>query len=71
VLHRIRAKWTVLHPDLTFSSGVAPVEGFTRVQTALDAADEALYASKQAGRNADHISYEPRLTSVPTQSAAS
>jgi diguanylate cyclase (GGDEF)-like protein len=68
VLHRIRAKWTVLHPDLTFSSGVAAVEAFAQVKSALDAADKALYQSKQAGRNADRISYHPRpqLRAMPS-----
>jgi diguanylate cyclase (GGDEF)-like protein len=67
VLHRIRSRWTTLHSDLTFSSGVAAVEGFTQAQAAVDAADTALYASKQAGRNADRISYG--RVAIPAQAA--
>lgn len=58
VLLRMRASWSSLHPGLTFSSGVAAVSDSTPSVVALAAADEALYASKQAGRNCDHISYQ-------------
>jgi diguanylate cyclase (GGDEF)-like protein len=58
VLHRMRCRWSSTHPTLTFSSGVAGVSDATPIAAALVAADEALYASKQAGRNCDHISYQ-------------
>jgi diguanylate cyclase (GGDEF)-like protein len=58
VLHRIRQGWALHHPELTFSSGVAPVSEVASGAAALAAADEALYASKKAGRNCDHISYQ-------------
>jgi diguanylate cyclase (GGDEF)-like protein len=58
VLLRMRNHWASDHPELTFSSGVAGVTGTTTGGAALAAADEALYASKKAGRNCDHISYQ-------------
>ena len=58
VLLRMRAAWFSAQPGLTFSSGIAAVADSTPSAVALAAADEALYASKQAGRNCDHISYQ-------------
>jgi diguanylate cyclase (GGDEF)-like protein len=58
VLHRMRCRWSSIHPTLTFSSGLSAVSDATPIAAALVAADEALYASKQAGRNCDHISYQ-------------
>jgi diguanylate cyclase (GGDEF)-like protein len=58
VLIRMRIRWASMHPGLTFSSGVAAITDSAPVAAALSAADEALYSSKQAGRNCDHISYQ-------------
>jgi diguanylate cyclase (GGDEF)-like protein len=58
VLLRMRSRWSTDHPGPTFSSGVAAVSDDTPSLVALAAADEALYASKLAGRNCDHISYQ-------------
>jgi len=58
VLIRMRIRWASMHPGLTFSSGISAVTDSTPVTIALTAADEALYTSKQAGRNCDHISYQ-------------
>jgi len=58
VLIRMRVRWASIHPGLTFSSGIAAVTDSAPIANALTAADEALYASKQAGRNCDHISYQ-------------
>jgi diguanylate cyclase (GGDEF)-like protein len=58
VLSRMRSRWSAIHPSLTFSSGLAAVSDTTPIDAALLAADEALYASKQAGRNCDHIAYQ-------------
>jgi diguanylate cyclase (GGDEF)-like protein len=58
VLIRMRARWALVQPGLTFSSGIAAVTPGSPVAVAMSAADEALYASKSAGRNCDHISYQ-------------
>jgi diguanylate cyclase (GGDEF)-like protein len=58
VLVRMRARWAAVHPEVTFSSGIAAVTDAAHVSAAMAAADEALYASKSAGRNCDHISYQ-------------
>ncbi len=53
LLRRLREKWAVLRPEVTFSAGVA-VWG-TAVDLTLEAADQALYAAKAAGRNRDRV----------------
>jgi diguanylate cyclase (GGDEF)-like protein len=54
ILARLRQRWSILQPTVTFSAGVAmcrPEQG--PAQTLLEA-DQALYAAKAAGRNQDH-----------------
>jgi diguanylate cyclase (GGDEF)-like protein len=58
VLHRMRARWSTTQPGVTFSSGIAAISDAIPIGAAMAAADEALYASKSAGRNCDHISYQ-------------
>lgn len=53
-LSRLRQSWAVLRPEITFSAGVATCGPDLGVTPALQAADEALYAAKRAGRNRDH-----------------
>jgi diguanylate cyclase len=57
VLMRMRARWSTVQPGVTFSSGIAGISEGIPIAVAMSAADEALYASKSAGRNCDHISY--------------
>jgi diguanylate cyclase (GGDEF)-like protein len=57
VLMRMRARWSSMQPGVTFSSGIAGISDGIPIAVAMSAADEALYASKSAGRNCDHISY--------------
>ena len=57
VLIRMRARWSAMQPGVTFSSGIAGITDAIPIGVAMSAADEALYASKSAGRNCDHISY--------------
>ncbi|WP_137935984.1 diguanylate cyclase [Chitinivorax sp. B] len=58
VLDRIRGDFALIeHPyrdtrfNITFSAGVSAYPGFDSVEELINAADEALYASKRAGRN--------------------
>jgi diguanylate cyclase (GGDEF)-like protein len=53
VLRRLHEKWALLRPDVTFSSGVAAWS--SGVDTTIEAADQALYAAKGAGRNRDRV----------------
>lgn len=55
VLARMRSRWEIVCPGTTFSAGIASVS--TTVANAITSADEALYESKNNGRNCDHISY--------------
>jgi diguanylate cyclase (GGDEF)-like protein len=57
VLARMRTRWAVVQPDSTFSCGLAAITEVSPIKAAMAAADEALYVSKTAGRNCDHISY--------------
>ncbi len=55
VLARMRSRWEIVCPGTTFSAGIASVS--TTVANAITSADEALYESKNNGRNCDHIFY--------------
>jgi hypothetical protein len=58
VMSRMRNRWSRIHPQVTFSSGIAAVTESGPTRVALASADDALYTSKRAGRNCDHISYQ-------------
>lgn len=49
---------------VTVSIGIAPVNGESRLQTLLDAADQALYRAKQSGRNRVEVLSVPPLESA-------
>jgi diguanylate cyclase (GGDEF)-like protein len=51
VIERLRATWRALHPDITWSAGVATHVGTVHPAQTLSFADEALYAAKHAGRD--------------------
>ena len=53
-LSRLRQRWAILRPDVTFSAGVVVYRSEVDVQLTLQAVDEALYAAKRNGRNQDH-----------------
>ncbi len=55
VLGRLRAKWTLLHQDVTFSAGVAAWTASHGADVTVEAADQALYAAKEQGRNCDRV----------------
>lgn len=60
-MHRLRTRWQVLQPDVTFSAGLAQCQAGRDANATLRAADQALYRAKAAGRNcdADEASSEP------------
>jgi diguanylate cyclase (GGDEF)-like protein len=58
VLSRMRERWAKVESSVTFSSGISAVTDSCQARQALSSADEALYASKSAGRNCDHINYQ-------------
>lgn len=53
VLTRLHQQWATIHPDVTFSTGRATSDAEAGGYGALAAADRALYAAKNAGRNTD------------------
>ncbi len=63
IVERLRlriARWSIPvrgedRVQMTVSVGVAPLTGERSVDAALDAADQALYAAKRAGRNRVHV----------------
>jgi diguanylate cyclase (GGDEF)-like protein len=58
LLARLRAHWAVLHPDVTFSAGLAVIAADRSHADTLAAADAALYAAKAAGRNCNAMESE-------------
>lgn len=59
VLVRLRRRWALLQPAVTFSAGVARCGAYGNGPDALQAADQALYAAKAAGRDCDREAAEP------------
>jgi diguanylate cyclase (GGDEF)-like protein len=59
LLGRLRLRWAILHPEVTFSAGVSTCRDGVPVSGTLAEADQALYAAKAAGRNRDHDSAGP------------
>jgi len=53
-LQRLRQRWSVLRPDVTFSAGLACWRTEWDSTEALIAADRALYRAKSSGRNCDY-----------------
>lgn len=52
-MYRLRTRWQVLQPDVTFSAGLAQCHAGRDPNATLRAADKALYRAKAAGRNRD------------------
>jgi diguanylate cyclase (GGDEF)-like protein len=61
-LHRLRTQWAVVHPDVTFSAGIATCLPDRSAHETLIAADDALYAAKAAGRNCDRLASSDSLS---------
>jgi diguanylate cyclase len=51
VMERLRATWSALYPDITWSAGVCRHDPGARPSHTLSLADEALYAAKRGGRD--------------------
>jgi GGDEF domain-containing protein len=59
VLVRVRAGWNQLHPEITFSSGIAcKFDDDGCGSRLLSSADAALYCAKAAGRDRDVVALE-------------
>ncbi len=52
-LRRLRTRWALVRPGVTFSTGIATCRAGRDADATLQAADEALYRAKAAGRNRD------------------
>jgi diguanylate cyclase (GGDEF)-like protein len=57
MLHRLRERWAVLQPGVTFSSGTATCARHRPLAETVAAADRCLYAAKAAGRDRDHCEH--------------
>ena len=68
LLGRLRLRWAILHPEVTFSTGVATYRDGVAGSVTLAEADRAMYAAKDAGRNRDHCSTGP-LRPAPTDTS--
>ncbi|GAB2458813.1 hypothetical protein GCM10027265_04980 [Jatrophihabitans fulvus] len=55
VLDRLRQRWHLLQPTVTFSAGIACCRDGRNATLTLAAADTALYDAKDAGRNTDRL----------------
>jgi diguanylate cyclase (GGDEF)-like protein len=55
VLGRLRRAWGTLQPQVTFSAGIAVCRKDRLATETLAAADQALYAAKDAGRNTERV----------------
>ncbi|HVT64736.1 MAG TPA: GGDEF domain-containing protein [Mycobacteriales bacterium] len=71
-LRRMRRGWSASHPELTFSAGIAIVDGEGGAVAAREA-DDALYLAKQRGRNRAEVANRAPTPSVviPTQKDSS
>jgi diguanylate cyclase (GGDEF)-like protein len=56
ILARLRGQWSLVSDGVTFSSGAATCTPDCSLDATLNAADEALYRAKRAGRNCDQSS---------------
>jgi diguanylate cyclase (GGDEF)-like protein len=59
ILGRLRRRWTLLRPNITFSTGIACCHPGRTVTETLAAAERALYRAKKAGPNRDHSDIGP------------
>jgi diguanylate cyclase (GGDEF)-like protein len=70
LLSRLRLRWAILHPEITFSAGVATCRDGVPVSGTLAEADQAMYAAKTAGRNRDYCVDGPLISSASVASPA-
>jgi len=55
----------MIHPDVTFSAGIAVVSAASDSTSVMQAADKALYAAKAAGRNCWRLAQEDAAVLCP------
>jgi diguanylate cyclase (GGDEF)-like protein len=55
LLGRLRARWTLLQPTVTFTSGSAMYVPSRTLEETVAAADRSLLAAKESGRNSDGV----------------
>ncbi|WP_194904702.1 GGDEF domain-containing protein [Quadrisphaera sp. INWT6] len=70
VLARLRQRWGLAYPAITFSSGWAIHTESRQAHTTVGAADRALYEAKTSGRNRDIREADTARVSHPPHSAA-